>query len=686
MRTALPTAAALLCACATALAADPPADARLGKPRTLDDQHNLTVPADRAAWEARAAEVRRQVRIAAGLWPMPEKTPLHAVVHSPIDRGDYVVEKVYFQSLPGFYVTGNLYRPKGRTGRLPAVLCPHGHWPNGRFYWNSDKGVEAEIKAGRETDPLAARSPLQARCVQLARMGAVVFHYDMVGYADGFQIEHRKPSNTPNELGGPAAEAWGVSTFGLQTWNSIRALDFLLSRPDVDPARIACTGSSGGGTQTFILAAVDDRPAASVPVVMVSTGMQGGCQCENGPYLRVGTDNIELAALFAPKPQLVIAATGDWTKELLEKGAPELKAVYNLFDAGGRFEAVRYTAPHNYNKASRTAMYGFLGKHLLGVADPAAWQEKPFTPIEPKDLSVWDEKHPKPADALTPEKLREAMIARAKAAIEAVAPSDAAGSARFREVVGGGLRTICNTDVPRASDIEGRELQSLAGTVSTPAGPVTGRVDVLTLSRRGAGERVGLEIVTPDTTDGTAVLVVGDSGRAGVPTELWGLANRGRIVAAADVFLTADKAPEPTGPFFAGYNRTAFGNRVHDILTAAAFLKSRPGVRTVHVVGLGRAGAWVLAAKGIAGELFARTAADGSGLAAGLAGVPSGEAVGGMRMITALAAPGELLVFGKPAGFATDVLERVYRLAGGPRPTLTDERLPASKVADWLAR
>jgi hypothetical protein len=106
----------------------------------------------------------------------------------------------------------------------------------------------------------------------------------------------------------------------------------------------------------------------------------------------------------------------------------------------------------------------------------------------------------------------------------------------------------------------------------------------------------------------------------------------------------------------------------------------------VHVVGLGRAGAWVLAAKGIAGELFARTAADGSGLAAGMAGVPSGEAVGGMRMITALAAPGELLVFGKPAGFATDVIERVYRLAGGPRPTLTDERLPAGKVADWLAR
>ena len=127
-------------------------------------------------------------------------------------------------------------------------------------------------------------------------MGCVVFHYDMVGYADSKQIAHRAGFTDAE------AELRLQSFMGLQTCNSIRALDFLVSLPDVDPKRIGVTGASGGGTQTFILCAIDDRPAAAFPAVMVSTGMQGGCICENCSYLRVGTGNIELAGLFAPKP------------------------------------------------------------------------------------------------------------------------------------------------------------------------------------------------------------------------------------------------------------------------------------------------------------------------------------------------------------------------------------------------
>src|SRR4029077_1929707 len=110
-----------------------------------------------------------------------------------------------------------------------------------------------------------------------------------------------------------AAELWQQSFMGLQTFNSVRALDFLTSLPDVDPARIGVTGASGGGTQTFVLCAIDDRPAAAFPAVMVSTAMQGGCICETCSYLRVGTGNIELAGLFAPKP-LGMSAADDWTK------------------------------------------------------------------------------------------------------------------------------------------------------------------------------------------------------------------------------------------------------------------------------------------------------------------------------------------------------------------------------------
>src|SRR5207248_2131911 len=167
--------------------------------------------------------------------------------------------------------------------------------------------------------------PLQARCAQLARMGCVVFHYDMVGNADSQQIGHTAGFIDPE------AQLRLQSFMGLQTFNSIRSLDFLLSLPDVDPKRIGVTGASGGGTQTFVLCAVDNRPTAAFPAVMVSTAMQGGCVCENCSYLRVGTGNIELAGLFAPKP-LAMSGANDWTIDIETKGLPELKALYRFYD------------------------------------------------------------------------------------------------------------------------------------------------------------------------------------------------------------------------------------------------------------------------------------------------------------------------------------------------------------------
>src|SRR5229473_3330461 len=307
-----------------------PADGRLGKQKTLNDYFPFTPPATKESWEARRQQVRDQVRVATGLWPPPEKTPLQAVVHGKIDRDDYTIEKVFFASYPGHYVSGNLYRPKLSGGRQPpeqkhpAVLSPHGHWQNGRFYERKEKEAQAEVANGAEKTMEGARYPLQSRCAQLARMGCVVFHYDMVGYADSQQIEHRKGFTDAE------AELRLQSFMGLQAWNSIRALDFLSSLPDVDPTRIGVTGASGGGTQTFILCAVDDRPAVAFPAVMVGTGMQGGCICENCSALRTDTGNVELAGLFAPKP-LGMTGADDWTKEIMTKGFPELKSLYRLY-------------------------------------------------------------------------------------------------------------------------------------------------------------------------------------------------------------------------------------------------------------------------------------------------------------------------------------------------------------------
>ena len=120
-----------------------PQDSRLGKPKDLNGYFPWTPPASKEAWEIRRQQLREQVLVANGLWPMPEKTPLNPVIHGKIDRDDYTVEKVFFASYPGHYVTGNLYRPKGKTGKLPGVLCPHGHWANGRFFEADDAAIEA---------------------------------------------------------------------------------------------------------------------------------------------------------------------------------------------------------------------------------------------------------------------------------------------------------------------------------------------------------------------------------------------------------------------------------------------------------------------------------------------------------------------------------------------------------------
>jgi dienelactone hydrolase len=374
--------------------------------RTLDDYFPFTPPATAQEWIGRRAQLREHLLVSLGLWPLPRRTPLNPVVHGLIDCGDYTVEKVYFESLPGFFVTGNLYRPKQASGPWPAVLCPHGHWRNGRFLWSGDDEIQRELESGGEKFASNARSVLQARCASLARLGCIVFHYDMIGYADSQQISYevahgfkdRRPEmEAPNRWGlfSPAAELRLQSVMGLQTWNSIRALDFLESLPEVDRSRIGVTGASGGGTQTFILGAIDDRPAVAFPAVMVSTAMQGGCTCENCCQLRINQGNVEFAAMFAPKP-LGLTAANDWTKEMETKGFPELRQLYELLGVGDKLQlTARLEFGHNYNQVSREAMYAWFNQHLQ--LNAAGVEERELTPLPPEQLSVYDATHPRPA-------------------------------------------------------------------------------------------------------------------------------------------------------------------------------------------------------------------------------------------------------------------------------------------------
>lgn len=322
------------------------------------------------SWEKRADVIRKGIITGMKLDQMPKVTGDIKLIVSKTRQGDgYVVENVAFESFPGFYVTGNIYRPVNPDKKCAAILSPHGHWANRR--------LTAEV---------------QARCAALARMGAIVLVYDMVGYTDSKQVTHDIPI-----------------ALLLQTWNSKRVLDYLLSRPDVDPERIGITGESGGGTQTFILTAIDKRIKVSVPVVQVSAHFFGGCVCESGMPIHRSenhqTNNVEIAALCAPRPMLLISDGSDWTRNTPRIEYPYLQKVYALYNAEHKVENVHFPAEvHDYGVNKRAAAYTFLAHHLKLQINKLPYKngfDESFINFLPEeDLSVFTKEYPMPSNAL----------------------------------------------------------------------------------------------------------------------------------------------------------------------------------------------------------------------------------------------------------------------------------------------
>ena len=720
--------------CATATAAAPralppgqsPQDVRLGKLRTLDDYFPFTRIDSPQAWETRAQQLRRQAQVATGLWPTPTRTPLEPVVHGKVDRDDYTVEKVYFQSIPGHFVTGSLYRPKGKEGKHPAVLCPHGHWNNGRFYDAGPEEVRRQIAQGAERFEVSGRFPLQARCVQLARMGCVVFMYDMVGYADSaVQFPDHRPGvreamNTKENWGffSPQAELRLQSMMGLQTWNSVRALDFVQSLPDVDPAKVAVTGASGGGTQTFMLFAVDERPAVSCPVVMVSTGMQGGCTCENADYLRISAGNIDIAALAAPKPLAMVAAN-DWTKELLTKGYPDLKSLYKMLDHEDRVDAHAFTHfEHNYNAVTRTTIYNFLNKQFqLGQKEPVI--ERDFKPLTVAEMSVWDAQHPKPSGDQVGDAHERAVVKwlteDSARHIAALMPKDEKSLAQFRRVVGGAFDTMIGRRVDDAGAVDWElKDKSDAGDHLAMAGLVTSR---------DKGEQLPALFLHPkDNWNKQVVVWVSDKGKAGLlddsgaPTPAVAkLLQAGYSVASADLLYQGEfvsdsqqtspaearmvgygNAREPwqkAAVYTYGYNRPLFAQRVHDVLTLVRLIRTdEHGTEKIHLVGLGKvAGPIAAAARAQAGGSIDKAAIDTGGFRFAsleklndVMFLPGAVKYGDMPALLALGAPGRLWLAGEGDAAA---VKAAYAAAGRTDGVaVTGGSADALSVAEWLIR
>jgi dienelactone hydrolase len=699
-----------LLTCAANLHAE---DSRSQPLKDLNGYFPFDPPNSLGDWEVRKEYVRRQILVAEGLWPMPTKTPLNAVLHGKIDRDEYTVEKVYFESAPGFFVTGSLYRPKNVTGKVPGVMFAHGHWKDARLSIESDANVRKEIASGGERFENGGRSIFQSLCVQLARMGCVVWQWDMLSDSDSIQLSReivhtfakQRPEMNKTENWGlysPQAEMHLQSIMGLQTWNAVRGLDFLLSLPEVDPNRTAITGASGGGTQTMLLAAIDDRIQLSFPCVMVSTAMQGGCTCENASLLRVNTGNIEFAALFAPKPQGMNTAN-DWTKELATKGFPDLQKLYTTYGKKDNVMLLRGEHfPHNYNAVTRSAFYTFLNKHFkLGQESPVI--ERDYEPLQREQLTVWDSEHPAPK-AADPDFERRLLAWFTKDSDQQLR-SGAKSLEGLRSQIGSATEVIIGRNYAKAG---------IADWTLTEKHDRGEYVEMLgTLSNKKYGEEITTVWLYPKQWNGRAVVWLDDNGKSSlrnaegkVHASVLKLIQNGTTVVGADLFMQNGGTKNPTrvvanprefAGYTYGYNHALFAQRTHDVLTLISFLRNakvgtHPSPSNIGVVGWGRTGPIVAASRALAGGAIDRAAVDTNGFRFGSVldyrdemFLPGGSKYLDVPGMLALSAPHALWVAGEDK--TPELVESIYASAAKPNEVTTfagPERDKIASAIDWL--
>ena len=287
---------------------------------------------DVESWEERKADLRECMYDALHLSPLPPYPGSKPLKSNPRKHEGYTVENIALETLPGLYVCGSLYRPEKIRGKIPVILCPNGHFQNGRY---NPQG--------------------QYRCAMLAKMGAMAISYDLFAY--GESLLQFKPEDHHRSL-----------AMTVQALNSLRILDYLLSLKNADPDRVAITGASGGGSQSMLITALDERIGVSVPVVMLSAFFAGGCPCESGMPVHLcggGTSNPEIAAMAAPRPQLIVSDGGDWTREVPAAEYPYLQRIYGFY---GKKDLVRNVhlaeEGHDYGPSKRLAMYEFMAEHL----------------------------------------------------------------------------------------------------------------------------------------------------------------------------------------------------------------------------------------------------------------------------------------------------------------------------------
>lgn len=324
---------------------------------------SLATPLSPEQWEATVSQRREMWREMLGLSPLPPRTPLAATVTGVLERGDYVVEKVHFQSVPGAYVIGNLYRPAKVEGRLPAVLYLCGH-------------TKGKVNA-----------PYQANPRWFGQHGYVALVLDPIQLGESQGFHH----------GTSRGERWdwpsrGYTPAGTEVWNAMRALDYLETRPDVDSDRMGVTGLSGGGVISWCLGAADERVKVVVPVcqsgsiehVVVDRATDGHCDCAFWiNYYRWCWPAI--GALIAPRSLLIAAGSEDvlWRPYGYRDVAHRIRRQYAELGVDNRFDLVEDLTPHGYTPKLRRAIFTWFNTHLKDDPTPVTDDVTDF--VEPEE-------------------------------------------------------------------------------------------------------------------------------------------------------------------------------------------------------------------------------------------------------------------------------------------------------------
>lgn len=283
---------------------------------------------DQESWEQRKKELKQCIIDALEINNLPPKPDSEPIITNRRKMDGYTVENIALETLPGLYVCTSVYKPAKLKHKAPIILCPNGHFGGGRY-----------------------RPDQQKRCAALAKMGAISVSYDL--FAWGESLLQFKPEDHHRSL-----------AMTIQALNSIRILDYLTSLPEANPELVAITGGSGGGSQTMLISAIDERIKVSVPVVMLSCIHSGGCPCESGIPVHLcgkGTNNVEIAALFAPKPQLIVSDGGDWTANVPNVEYPFIQNIYSYYNQENMVKNVHFPDEgHDYSHSKRFPMYQFM--------------------------------------------------------------------------------------------------------------------------------------------------------------------------------------------------------------------------------------------------------------------------------------------------------------------------------------